>query len=370
MASVERVLVGLVGLGAIAQSVYLPILTKRRDLFEVVAVCDRSFDLLRRVADRFGLDGAGRYQRVEDLLCDRRVEAVMVLTSGSHGAMVAEALDHRLAVFCEKPLAYTRAEADTLLELSPSAPFQLGYMKLYDPAVIRARELIARRSALRVVDVSVLHPPLPPQLAHARVISGADQPSERDELEYYIETALGPVAQPLRQLYEILLGSLVHDLSLIRFLVSDPRHIVHVDVWPDGPAPQSVAVDGVLDDEVRLTIRWHYLERYPAYREELNLHYDDGSVRVLFPSPFMLHVPTELRIIKASDGDLRTECWRSTKEAFEEQLIAFWRLIREGMRPSAGLIEGRTDILTAQRIVRQLAAQRGLPIAGELRVLA
>jgi len=371
MASAERVRIGVVGLGAVAQSVHLPILTKRRDLFDIVAVCDRSDGLLHRVADRFGLGAGGRYHVVEDLLDDHRVDAVMVLTSGSHGSVVRQALERRLAVFCEKPLAYTRAEMDLLRDRTTAdARFQLGYMKLYDPAVVRAGELVAGRSAPRAVDVVVLHPPLQRQLTHAGVIPPPDPQPALDELERCVQVAVGAAPAAMRRLYEILLGSLVHDLALVRFLVSDPRRIVHVDVWPDGPVPGSVAVDAALDDDVRLTMRLHYLERYPAYREELRLHYDDGSVSLVFPSPFLLYLPTQLTVTGAVGGSVRTEGWRSTAEAFEEQLVTFWRLVTQGERPAAGLTEGGADVLTSQRVVRRLAEQLGLPLEGELRTLA
>ena len=45
-------------------------------------------------------------------------DAVLLATSGSHGELAALALRSGLPVLCEKPLAYTLAEADRLTELS------------------------------------------------------------------------------------------------------------------------------------------------------------------------------------------------------------------------------------------------------------
>ena len=165
-----RVRLGIIGLGTVAQAVHLPLLSRHRDRFEVTAVCDLSAELAAVVTERFGLGAAERCRAAEELLDGGRVDAVLVLSSGSHGEVAGAALARGLAVFCEKPLAYTLAEADELARLSErtGAPLQLGYMKLYDPAVRRAaRELAAANPTLRSVEVTVLHPSGPSQLAHA-----------------------------------------------------------------------------------------------------------------------------------------------------------------------------------------------------------
>lgn len=371
----RRVRLGVVGLGAVAQAVHLPLVTRRRDLFEVTAVCDLSAGLAERVTGRFGLGQASRHESVEGLLDGGRVDALLLLTSGSHGALAAAALGRGLPVLCEKPLAYTLAEADTLASLAGAGPprLQLGYMKLHDPAVRRAqRELAGNRAALRAVEVTVLHPSPAGQFAHAGVVGPGPDGVPAATAEEHLETAslqeraLGPAPAELRRLYtEVALGSLVHDLAVVRVLAGDPERVEHADAWPPGHWPPSVAVDALLPGGVRLSVRWHYLDRYPAYREEVRLHHEEGSVVLAFPSPYLLHAPTVLTVT-GRDGDAVRVCeHRSTVEAFEEQLAAFHRLVTEGAPPAAGVAEGRADILTCQRIVKRLAARRGIELGGE-----
>jgi myo-inositol 2-dehydrogenase / D-chiro-inositol 1-dehydrogenase len=372
----RRVRLGVVGLGAVAQAVHLPLVAKRPDLFEVAAVCDLSAALTGLVAERFGLHRAGRHRSVEELLDGGGLDAVLLLTSGSHGETAAALLGRGLPVLCEKPLAYTVAEADALAALDgrDQARLQLGYMKLYDPAVQRARrELVARRPALRAVEVTVLHPSSAAQLAHAGLAGPAlsDVPDAtlhelRRRSAVLLERALGPAPEELGRLYtEVLLGSLVHDLAVVRLLAGDPERVDHADTWPEGRWPPSVAVDAVLPGEVRLGLRWHYLDRYPAYREEIRLHHELGSIALAFPSPYLLHAPTVLTVTDR-DGDAeRTAAVRSTVEAFEQQLVAFHRMVSDGTAPLAGAADGRADIVTCQRIARRLAAGRGIELAGE-----
>jgi predicted dehydrogenase len=371
----SRVRLGVIGLGAVAQAVHLPLLRNQRDLFEVTAICDLSAELAGRVAERFGLGTASHFRSAEELLDSGRVDAVLVLTSGSHGQVAGAALDRGLPTLCEKPLAYTLAEADTLERLSAKqgTPLQLGYMKLYDPAVRRAhRELAGARSALRAVEVTVLHPSGASQLAHANLepppgdVPAATLAALGAETARLQELALGPEAPAeLRHLYtEVLLGSLVHDLAVVRHLAGELERVDHADLWPEG-SWSSVAAEGVLAGGVRLSLRWHYLDRYPAYREEVRVHHEQGSIALVFPSPYLLNAPTVLTVTDL-DGDVASSREdRSTVEAFEQELVAFHRLVTDGRPVAAGIAEGRADIVTCQRIVGRLAERRGVELAGE-----
>jgi myo-inositol 2-dehydrogenase / D-chiro-inositol 1-dehydrogenase len=371
----SQVRLGVIGLGVVAQAVHLPLLRSRRDLFEVTAVCDLSAELTARVAERFGLGAAGRFRSAEELLDSGLVDAVLLLTSGSHGQVAGAALGRGLPTLCEKPLAYTLAEADSLERLSAEegTPLQLGYMKLYDPAVRRAhRELVATRPALRAVEVTVLHPSGSSQLAHLNLepppgdVPAATLAALGQETSQLQEQALGREAPAeLRELYtEVLLGSLVHDLAVVRLLAGELERVDHADLWPEG-SWSSVAADGLLAGEVRVSLRWHYLDRYPAYREEVRLHHEQGSIALTFPSPFLLNAPTVLTVTDL-DGDVaRSREDRSTVEAFDQELVAFHRLVTDGQPAAAGIAEGRADIVTCQRILRRLAERRGVELAGE-----
>lgn len=341
-----------------AQGVHLPLLAKRADLFEVAALCDLSPGLLEAIGERCGVPPERRFRSLDDLLAAGGVDAVMVLTSGSHGAAAAAAARAGLPVFCEKPLCYTIAEADALA--GPDVRLALGYMKLYDPAFRRARELLAGRPPARSIEVTVLHPATEAQVAHLRLVRAAGPaPPPDDKL---LERALGPAPPELRRLYtEVLLGSVVHDLAVVRDLAGNPVRIDHVEVWD----ATSAAILATLPGEARLSIRWHYLERYPAYREEVRVHDEEGTVALTFPSPYLLHAPTELTVVDGAGESARTTRFRSTVEAFEKQLAAFHRLVVSGEPAAAGVAEGRADIVTCQRVARRLAELRGLPIGGE-----
>ncbi|NUP04085.1 MAG: Gfo/Idh/MocA family oxidoreductase [Nonomuraea sp.] len=355
--------IALVGCGAVTQAVYVPLLSRRRDLFEVSAVCDLSRTLADTVGDRLG--AARRYTSLDAMLADGGFEAVIVLASGSHGESVRLALAAGHAVLCEKPLALTRAEVAAL----PEGRLMVGYMKQYDPAVRRAGELLAGLGgpeAVRSVEVSVLHPSAESQLAFARLTRAADVDPDvlaglraaEDEL---VARALGESAsEALRNVYGVSLGSICHDLSLLRLFTGSPGEISYVESW--GPAPGSIAISGPLPVAGRFQIRWHYLEDYPAYRETVAVHHAAGTLELVFPAPYLMNAPTTLTVV--SGAETRAE-YREVTEAFEVQLAAFHAYVNDGRPPLTDARGALEDIVTAQRIAARYAALNGLSIGGE-----
>jgi predicted dehydrogenase len=372
--------VGVAGLGAAAQAVHLPLIARLPETFELAAVCDLSMALATALGARYGVPVERRFDDLATMLESVELDGLMVLTSGSHGDVALAALERGLPVLCEKPLAFTRAEADRLAAVEgPDRDGQrlmVGYMKLFDPAVEEAvrvaRDGEPAMGALRAVDVTVLHPSSESQLAHAHLLpppedipaATLDRLRQRSgELE---SEALGAAAPVLGRLYSgILLGSVVHELAVVRAVAGDPIAIDRVESWPDGAWPPSVAIEGRLPGDARLSIGWHFLPDYPAYREDVRFHYEHGSVELSFPSPYRLHEPTDLVVSTGRGETRRRVLLDSIEEAFERELLAFAAMITEGTRARSGIADGRADIVTCQRIVARLARDRGIEIGGE-----
>lgn len=372
--------VGVAGLGAVAQAVHLPLLASLPATFELAAICDLSATLTTSIGERYRVPAAQRHRDVKSMLDSVELDGLIVLTSGSHGDVALAALERRLPVLCEKPLAVTRAEADRLAAVEgpdrDGERLMLGYMKLFDPAVEEAvrvaRDPDQPMGALRTVEVTVLHPTSESQLAHTHLLSppddidaGALVPLRQASAELEAE-ALGPAAPELGRLYSgILLGSVVHELAVVRAVAGNPVAIDRVDVWPDGAWPPSVAIVGRLAGDARLSIGWHFLPDYPAYREDVRFHYEHGSVELSFPSPYRLHEPTGLVVSSGRGETRRRVSLDSIEEAFERELLAFAAMVTDGERARSGIADGRADIVTCQRIVARLAADRGMEVGGE-----
>ncbi len=372
----DRIRVAVAGLGAVAQAVHLPLLARRWDLFEVAAVSDLSPGLRDAVGEQYAVPSHGRYADVEEMLTDADADAAVLLTSGSHGAAALASLRAGMPVFCEKPLAYTVAEADELAATETEADgpaLLLAYMKERDDAVTRLGELLATIDGVRAVEVRVLHPSGASQLAFANLrpatVDVAPEQVERLQAAdaALLDAALGAgTPDRLRRLYaHVVVGSLVHDISLVRRLFGGLSEVHDVRVWPDGAFPPSVEVSGALAGGALARLAWHYLEDYPAYRETLAVHHARGSLQVTFGTPYLLNAPTELEVVEAAPGGEVRSIYRSKGEAFENELVEFHRMITEGTSPLSGVAEGRADIVTSQQIMARFAEQQGIDIGGE-----
>ena len=372
--------VGVAGLGAVAQAVHLPLLAGLRDSFRLVAICDVSGALLAAIGERYRVPSERRFTDVVAMLDAVELDGLIVLTSGSHGDVAAAALERGLPVLSEKPLALTLAEADRLAALEGAdrdgERLMVGYMKLFDPAVEEAvrvaRDPAAPMGALRAVEVTVLHPSSESQLAHAHLLPPPDDIDPATLARFRERTgeleteALGPAAGALGRLYSgILLGSVVHELAVIRAVAGNPTGIDRVDTWPEGAWPPSVRIQGRLAAEARFSIDWLFLPDYPAYREDVRFHYERGSVELSFPAPYRLHMPTEL-VVSTGGGETRRRVrLDSIEEAFERELLVFAAMVADGERARSGIADGRADIVTCQRMVARLAQDQGLEIGGE-----
>jgi predicted dehydrogenase len=110
----EKVKIGVVGLGWIAQTIHLPVLTKLPDA-EVVAVCDLDPSKAQSVARKHGVKRF--YRGFEEML---RTEQDMVgvdicASTFAHKEIALAALEAKRDILVEKPLARTLKEAQEIL---------------------------------------------------------------------------------------------------------------------------------------------------------------------------------------------------------------------------------------------------------------
>jgi predicted dehydrogenase len=115
----DKIKLGIVGLGGVAQVVHLPVLMKLPDA-EITAVCDREPSKVSVVGDKFGI--RHRYTDVERMLANEGLDAVVVATStDAHLEATIAALRAGCDVFVEKPIARKYAEAVQMADAAREA---------------------------------------------------------------------------------------------------------------------------------------------------------------------------------------------------------------------------------------------------------
>jgi predicted dehydrogenase len=111
----ERLKVGIVGGGAIAQVAHLPVLKKMRGV-EVQAICDTDLPKARALADRFGVKDA--FDDIEELLRYETLDAIVICSpTHLHESHIQAALSANLHVLVEKPLAMSATGAQRILRV-------------------------------------------------------------------------------------------------------------------------------------------------------------------------------------------------------------------------------------------------------------
>ena len=137
----DRIRVGLFGAGLIGQAAHAPHLADDRERFEFVVVADPSKTVREAVAARHHVPHtAATLEAALELGLDAVVIAV---PDGAHRDAVLTALGAGVHVLVEKPLAESVEDCDAILAARGDRVVQVGYMKLYDPAVERIVERLA-----------------------------------------------------------------------------------------------------------------------------------------------------------------------------------------------------------------------------------
>ncbi|NUR88093.1 MAG: Gfo/Idh/MocA family oxidoreductase, partial [Nonomuraea sp.] len=287
---------GVIGLGLIAQAVHLQNLQSLRESFRVTHVCDLSPTLAAQVAAEYG--GPVRHSAdAAEVLADPEVDAVLILTPGTHAELAGQALRAGKHVLAEKPFAHTVEECAKLAELAAAKGLvlQVGYMKMYDPIMARARAELAGLGELRLVRVTVLHPDDDPQFAHARYLRYGDADLSKVDPgheRFRAEQAVGGRGEPYLSLYtDVLQGSVVHELSVLRALFGEqPLTVAHAQLGTYEPGekltePPQLQALGTLGG-MQLSLSWNWLPDYPEYGEEIAVFGSAGRLHLRMPGPY------------------------------------------------------------------------------------
>lgn len=137
----NRVRVGIVGLGDIAQKVYLPLLTAM-DAVEVIGIHSRTPATVARLGEQYRLKA--RFTELEDLLA-LEPEAVFVHSpTETHYDAVTACLRSGAHVYVDKPLSYEYGECERMAEEAAARGLLLGvgFNRRFAPLYAEAKQWI------------------------------------------------------------------------------------------------------------------------------------------------------------------------------------------------------------------------------------
>jgi len=359
----RRLRVGVIGTGLVAQIMHLPYLSELHDDFELAALCDSSPTVLDHCGRRFG---------VERLFTDWRrpleedLDAVVVLTSGSHAPQAIAAAAAGMHVLVEKPMCFSVSEGAAMIEAASRAGVVLmvGYPKRYNPAYRRAHDIVGALTNLTFVRVTTLEAPAEPYVGHHGVVRGGDVPAAqiatwKAESDRSVDGAIGPVLDDARTTFRtVLLDTLVHEFNLVRGILGEPTEVRFADL-------RGATVTVVLDFAgVECVIAWLDLPGIAGYEMEACFYDPAARVRLGFPSPYLKNTPALLEMTTGEIGGSASAVSReivSFEESFKVELLEFHRAVTEGDEPLTSGLDGMRDVALCQGVVA--SARSGRPVA-------
>lgn len=136
----KRYKTAIIGCGAIAERKHIPCAIKLPEI-ELVALVDKDVHRAEVLSKRFGIEKY--YQDFEEVLSEVEV-AIVATPNSSHAEISRECLKRGIHVLCEKPMAKSVAECESMIEASESgnAKLMVGYYMRYTSNVRIARELV------------------------------------------------------------------------------------------------------------------------------------------------------------------------------------------------------------------------------------
>lgn len=353
----RRIRLGIVGLGLITQSRHLPNLSRLAERFEIGRVCDLSAEVAQGIASDLGPDVAWSI-RDDDVIDDPSVDAVMICTPGAHSALARRALERGKHVFAEKPYAYSPriAAGDAAFAVSRGLILQVGYMKMAEPAVARARDHWDDIGPIRYVRATVLHPSDENQTSDLPIRRGKDVnagalaaagASNRDEVASAIAETGGSLDPTLVR--NVLFGSVCHDVALLRELFPGRRFDVE-SAMSDGDTPPRLQIAGRIDGGVMWSISWNWLADFPEYREWVEIYGDRGGLRIDLPAPHggEPSAKTTVTLLGAAGIEER-QVQPGAPDAFQRELVEFADSIESGapVRADAAGASADAEVLLA-----------------------
>lgn len=140
----SKLKVGIIGCGGIANGKHLPALSRNPDV-EITAFCDIIPERAEKAAKDYGTPDAKVCTDYKELLADKSIDVVHVLTPNrEHSFITVDALHAGKHVLCEKPMAKTYEEAKKMVEAAKETGkiLSIGYQARCNPAPLYAKRMV------------------------------------------------------------------------------------------------------------------------------------------------------------------------------------------------------------------------------------
>ncbi len=350
----RKVKIGVIGCGAIAQTMHLPHLSEL-DCFEIGALCDISQKLLQKVGARYNVKKL--FVDFHDIVKEEEIEAVLVL-SKYHFEPVIAALQSGKHVLVEKPMCSSLQEAEQMIEASQknNVKLMVAYMRRFDPGYEYAqRKMLNMKKPMfiRILDIIGSNKVILNDMYDLYQFDDVPAKMKRElqiKQDKGIEEAIGRVPENVRFAYGLLLGLAIHDINTLRGVFGDPKRIISTEIWNQGWYITSTMDYGKDTKGVLTTGATNITKRFD---QEFVVFGADEIVNVKFPLAWCLKgVPAAITISKMQNGNLvEKRVLASYETSYKRELKHFYDCIVNDRQPLTGAVEASKDIQVAIKII-------------------
>lgn len=327
---------GLIGTGRIGK-LHAQTLVQRVPQVRLVALTDVNLAAAQACADELGVPTVA--PSVEALLADDSLDAVVIASStDTHAPFIKLAAAAGKHIFCEKPIAADLATIDDALAAVEAAgvTLMIGFNRRFDPSFARVKQAIARGE---VGTPHLLHiisrDPAPPPVSYIKVSGG------------------------------LFFDMTIHDFDMARFLMGDVT-----EVYAAGGVMVDPAIGEAGDiDTALITLKFangvlgtidNSRKAVYGYDQRVEVFGSGGSAASgnVYPNAVTLsngaHVGRDLPLNFFMERYLT---------AYQEELAAFVRCVREGTPSPVSGADGRAPVVMALAAMRSLHENRPVKLS-------
>ena len=322
--------VGVIGLGRLG-TIYAKELARRVPGAKLVAVADTRAHVAESFARDYGIPKW--YQNHHDLINNKDVAAVAVITpTATHKEVVIEAARRHKAIFCEKPLSLSIADATEMLDViaSTRAFFQMGFQRRFDAGYAEAK---------KKVDGGVIGTPV--------LITLTSRDPFAPSLEFCDPKASGG----------LILDMGIHDFDLARMFVGEVNRVHAIGGALAYPEMKSVGdIDNAIIDMVfeNGSLGVVHLSRNAVFGYDIRTEIwgTKGSLQI----GYFRHTPILVMTKEGISHDVVPHFMQRFESAYLAQIQAFVNDVLSGAQPSISATDGLAALqigLAATQSLRQ-----------------
>lgn len=351
----EKLKIGIVGCGEIAQISHIPYLLEL-PYFQVEAICDLSPTVVDQLGEKYSI--SKRFIDYEELVKDNDLDIVLV-TNKNHAGPALAAMARGKHVYVEKPMALNLKQADEMVHAVEANHVKLnvGYMKRYDPAYALMKQKILEIDKIHLIRVHEFAGNYTINREIYDLVKAADlDPALLQESTLQIQqdmlADLGSDRTDLLDAHDIMIHLCIHDINALHGLYGLPDQIVSADLFDSNFVTALMQYGGgthVVWESGNLISLMDWDEKITFYGSNL-------SAELKFPFPYLKNAATELNI-RTNDrrAIVRKQVIASFDEAFRRAWQNFYECIIYDRQPLTNASQARRDLEFAVELTRAAA---------------